>query len=568
MTCFAARTLRVLIFALLILSSSAPGIAQTPTTVVWSADFETGNTSQWSAGQGGTQVNSGTSSAAASTDYARNGRWGLKMTTSAPPEGGSSLIRWLEPQTISDLNYAVSYYFPKKYTPTNYWNVLQWGSKDPSTGRVNPFFILNVGNRTDGSMYFYLYNWQTRQGYQQGIKNISVGQWLTVQARYVSAGDGTGHVTIWQDGTELFDLANVQTRYSGGDCQWSVNNLSDGIKPSPATFYIDDAVIGTTSSPVPPTPSPLTVTTNGLPNGTTGTAYSANLAASGGTSPYTWSLIGGSLPPGLALSSAGVISGTPSSAGVFSVTFQAKDSSQQTANSAKFNLTISSPPAGNVIWSADSETGDLSQWYYPSVRADGNEGGGLFNSGTANTVASQDQAHSGRWSMKMTIDTPPESGTRLFRWLEPHTHSNLTYSAWFYIPQRYAVTNYWNIFQWKSKVSSTGRVDPFFVLNVGNRSDGTMYLYLRNWQKGQSYIQTLKNVPVGQWFNVTANYVCAGDNTGRVTFWQDGTLLFDLQNVQTRYSNGDCQWSIDNYSDGLQPSHATIYTDDAQIVLK
>lgn len=46
-----------------------------------------------------------------------------------------------------------------------------------------------------------------------------------------------------------------------------------------------------------------------LPNGTTGTAYSATLTASGGTGPYTYTASG--LPTGLTCSAAGVISGTP-----------------------------------------------------------------------------------------------------------------------------------------------------------------------------------------------------------------------------------------------------------------
>jgi hypothetical protein len=55
----------------------------------------------------------------------------------------------------------------------------------------------------------------------------------------------------------------------------------------------------------------VTVTTASLPNGTAGVGYSATLAASGGTPPYTWSVTSGALPAVLALSG-GVISGIPS----------------------------------------------------------------------------------------------------------------------------------------------------------------------------------------------------------------------------------------------------------------
>src|SRR5262249_12498648 len=61
---------------------------------------------------------------------------------------------------------------------------------------------------------------------------------------------------------------------------------------------------------------PLTITTTALPGGVVGAAYSATLAASGGTPPYTWAIASGALPAGLTLApSSGVISGTPTASG-------------------------------------------------------------------------------------------------------------------------------------------------------------------------------------------------------------------------------------------------------------
>jgi hypothetical protein len=67
-----------------------------------------------------------------------------------------------------------------------------------------------------------------------------------------------------------------------------------------------------------------------LPNGADGVAYNVALSATGdGTPPYLWSLASGSagLPPGLTLSSGGVISGTPTQAGTFYFTILLNDSS-------------------------------------------------------------------------------------------------------------------------------------------------------------------------------------------------------------------------------------------------
>jgi hypothetical protein len=53
-------------------------------------------------------------------------------------------------------------------------------------------------------------------------------------------------------------------------------------------------------------------------NGLTGAAYSKSLSASGGTSAYSWAVSG--LPPGLSyVASSGVISGTPSASGSYTI---------------------------------------------------------------------------------------------------------------------------------------------------------------------------------------------------------------------------------------------------------
>ena len=85
----------------------------------------------------------------------------------------------------------------------------------------------------------------------------------------------------------------------------------------------------------------ITISPGTLPSATQGISYSASLSASGGTAPYTWGVIAGSLPSGLSLSSAGLLSGTPTTgngAGT-SVTFQARDNFGCVAT-ATFNVKV------------------------------------------------------------------------------------------------------------------------------------------------------------------------------------------------------------------------------------
>jgi len=71
----------------------------------------------------------------------------------------------------------------------------------------------------------------------------------------------------------------------------------------------------------------LEITTTSLPNCPKGGAYSQTLSSVGGTAPISWSLDSGSLPPDLALSGGGTISGTATTAGVWSFDVEAQDSS-------------------------------------------------------------------------------------------------------------------------------------------------------------------------------------------------------------------------------------------------
>ena len=69
----------------------------------------------------------------------------------------------------------------------------------------------------------------------------------------------------------------------------------------------------------------ITLAPSTLPTGTVGWVYSQAITASGGASPYTYTNSAGTLPAGLSLSSAGTLSGTPTTAGTNTFTVRATD---------------------------------------------------------------------------------------------------------------------------------------------------------------------------------------------------------------------------------------------------
>ncbi|MBD2705187.1 right-handed parallel beta-helix repeat-containing protein [Spirosoma sp. BT702] len=91
-------------------------------------------------------------------------------------------------------------------------------------------------------------------------------------------------------------------------------------------------------------PASLTLTVPSVNTATVGIAFSQHFVAAGGTSPYSYSLASGSLPTGLSLATTGVLSGTPTQAGSFTLTVLGRDATGCSASSAAYRLTVSAPP--------------------------------------------------------------------------------------------------------------------------------------------------------------------------------------------------------------------------------
>ena len=136
----------------------------------------------------------------------------------------------------------------------------------------------------------------------------------------------------------------------------TANGVVSGTPSSSGTFSFTVTATDVTTATISQVysltiaPPGINITPATVPGGTVATAYSQSFSASGGTGPYTYTIISGSLPAGLTLSSGGVLSGTPTAGGTFTFAVRATDSSGGTGpysgTSSNISLTIAAPTLG------------------------------------------------------------------------------------------------------------------------------------------------------------------------------------------------------------------------------
>ncbi len=150
--------------------------------------------------------------------------------------------------------------------------------------------------------------------------------------------------TVWSC-VDFVNTCGITVNGATGTVTFNNSVLSDLLSGAPPI-----TLNGTlTFTPVTGSSTSLSITSaSPLAAGTVNQAYSVTLAVSGGTQPFTWSVVLGAWPAGLTLdSSTGAISGTPTTAGTFTFTIQVRDSATpQRSTQKQFSLTIGAGSSG------------------------------------------------------------------------------------------------------------------------------------------------------------------------------------------------------------------------------
>jgi hypothetical protein len=216
-------------------------------------------------------------------------------------------------------------------------------------------------------------------------------------------------------------------------------------------------------------------------------------------------------------------------------------------------------------WSADTETGDLSQW------AEGapNAGGPPVLSANAQLTVVTSPTHSGKFAVRSAIfATGKTEYARLYRWGNPPNLPNDAYfRIWMWIPERYTIGVYWNVFEFqgRSDAASPNSLTLLWSLDLEQAANGDMSWYLFDDLRQSKHLPSIPTVaPIQRWFLVEAFMHQATDNTGRIAFWIDGAPLVDVSGVSTVLSPW-LSWDVGGAASNITQQPAEIYLDDAAI---
>lgn len=136
------------------------------------------------------------------------------------------------------------------------------------------------------------------------------------------------------------------------------------------TIIMDNVVLYSTPT------APSITTGSPLPSATIGVAYDQAMAATGGATPYEWSIVSGNVP-GLSMAADGVLSGTPTAMGTSTFTVQVTGNDGLMATKS-FSLTVGASTLAEIV--VEQPTGT------PLVNGSSNIDFGSVNAGTSSTM--------------------------------------------------------------------------------------------------------------------------------------------------------------------------------------
>jgi len=220
---------------------------------------------------------------------------------------------------------------------------------------------------------------------------------------------------------------------------------------------------------------------------------------------------------------------------------------------------------GGAYFHDDFEGNDLTNWQRAGL---GTQGGVYaFSGGSVQLVTNQ--AHWGKGALQLTLEQVPgrlENAGVFREWTTPQV---AYFAAYMMFPRTHTVTGLWTIFQYRGQ-STPLDADVLYEIRMRNRTDGQleMGLFHGSSEIAGSFIDPVgpnPPVPLNQWLHLEARVQRSEVASGRLTFWRDGQLLFDVANMKTTLNGGKSMWFITSIGADIVPGPVQHFVDDATI---
>jgi YD repeat-containing protein len=267
---------------------------------------------------------------------------------------GSVHVRIPDAPALRPAAFAIEAWVYPKLKNSGWQGILCRGS---ANNNDNPYcFALNNGK----PQFYTVHGSPNQQHLIQGLYDLPLNQWSHLAGTF----DGN-RKSFYVNGDLVGSTAgHAAIYYAAGSVAVTIGaDLDQGLVAVPFTGRVDEAAIYSRAltnaevgqiadaGPASKCSSPY-FTTVALPGGAVGVPYAHTLSVVLATPPVTFSLSGGSLPPGLSLSSTGTFGGTPTGSGSYSFSVRVVDSAGKFTDQV-YGIEVDTPlppPSGLVGW--------------------------------------------------------------------------------------------------------------------------------------------------------------------------------------------------------------------------
>lgn len=214
--------------------------------LVWSADHESSDLSEWSSDlRGGAYPGAQAESAIeVVTERARSGRYAVKLVRpDVSVDAGPLLYREIE---LPSAFYGAWFNVPEVPRTVSYWTIAQFRALPAADSDAAPHGVnLNLRSLPGGELVLSVFD-NHATVLQVPLTDppplVPVDEWFHVEARYDGGGTESGRLVVWLNGRRVYEVSTGPL-IGDGPSYFMIGNGAKRLEPSPVSIYVDDVVI-------------------------------------------------------------------------------------------------------------------------------------------------------------------------------------------------------------------------------------------------------------------------------------------------------------------------------------